>query len=109
MLSLPACTGLTCSNELSIAPCPPIGILSSLGKSDAEYPYLTCKRFVAGSAARKENVRPLNGAHRPPDSNGYSKGPEPEPCTLAEVAEPTLVRDVLCACQVRVLLKYLPT
>ena len=81
----------------------------SLGKSDAEYPHLTCKHIDAGSAARKENVRPANGVHRPPDSNGHSKGPEPEPCTLAEVAEPALVRDVLCACQVRIPFQCLPT
>ena len=101
MLSLPACTGLTCGNELLIAPCPPVGIFSALASLIQNHPHLTCKQVVAGSAARKENVRPANGAHRPPDSNGYSKGPEPEPCTLAEVAEPALVRDVLCACQVR--------
>ena len=45
-------------------------------------------------------MQPPNGAHAAPDSNGHSKAAETEPRTLAEVAETTLVRDVLCACQV---------
>lgn len=59
---------------------------------------------AAGAAAWKENVQPPNGAHAAPDSNGHSKAAETEPRTLAEVAETTLVRDVLCACQVSFLL-----
>jgi len=55
---------------------------------------------AAGASALKENVQPSNGVHRTPDSNGHSKGADTEPRILAEVAETSLVRDVLCACQV---------
>lgn len=55
---------------------------------------------VAGASALKENVQPSNGKHLTPDGNGHSKGVDAEPLMLAEVAETSLVRDVLCACQV---------
>ena len=57
----------------------------------------------AGASKLKENVQPSNGKHPIPDSNGDSKGVDTEPRTLAEVAETSLVRDVLCACQVHTL------
>ena len=59
---------------------------------------------AAVAAAWKENVQPPKKAHTAPDSNGHSKAAGTEPRTLAEVAETTLVRDVLCACQVSFLL-----
>ncbi|CAL5229384.1 g12698 [Coccomyxa viridis] len=52
-----------------------------------------------GASALKENVQPSNGKHPTPDGNGHSKGVDAEPRMLAEVAETSLVRDVLCACQ----------
>ena len=63
--------------------------------------FLVMTRAVraAGDLALKENVQPSNGLHPAPDSNGHSKGVDAEPRMLAEVAETSLVRDVLCACQ----------